>query len=797
MPNLDEMLRRAVALHQAGDFAGADPLYRQVVAENPHHADAWHLLGLLVHQQGSHTTAVVYLRMAIDLDPGQALFHHHLGSVYRALGDRVQAVAAFQAAIRLRSDNPESHNNLAVVLLDLGRNTEAETHCRRALELQPNYADACNNLGVALQQARKFASAAEAFSRAIALRPDYFQARRNLATVLMEIQRPADAAEHFERLAKLAPRDPELRCQAGVAWYAARRFAAAKAAYTAALALRPDLATAHYGLAAVLEDEGQLTEARSCYEQALRHRPQHASTHNNLGNVHKHLNRLDLAVDCYRRALEIDPRHFSALVNLSSALHEQGHQAESLRMYERAQSVREMPALVVRSRLMSPLIPASLEEATQEYGRLDRNLDELIATGMQLKNPAADVGMTPFYWAYLGCDVRPLLEKLSRFYRQAAPSLSFVAPHCQRARRDASRRRLRIGFLSRYFYDHPVGMHYSKLLASLPADRFEIVLIRQPGRIDVTAKEIEHCAHRIIPLGQDLAEVQQVVAQAELDVLLFAEIGMDPLTYYLAYSRLAPVQCVLPGHPMTSGVSTLDYFMSNRLLEPAGGAAHYTERLFQFNALPTLFVPPELVHRHSRTHFGLPESAPLYFCAQTLTKIHPDFDVLAARLLQADPEARLVLFAGNQQHWTVALRERLSRQLGPAIDRVMILPRQNLANFRAVLALADVVLDTVHFNGGTTTLEALAVGAPIVTLPGPFMRGRQTLACYLTMELMDCVAADEEDYVRIALRLAHDRPFRERVDREIMDRRHRLCDGEQLVSELAAFLQHATEQAIP
>lgn len=500
---------------------------------------------------------------------------------------------------------------------------------------------------------------------------------------------------------------------------------------------------------------------------------------------------MDLAADCYRRALEIDPRHFNALVNLSSALHEQGHLAQSLQMMDSARSVRNTPALTVRRRLLSPLIFTSLDAAAEEYERVERNLDELLAAGIELADPAAEVGTTPFSWAYWGRNVRLLVEKLAQFYRKAAPSLSFVSPHCRRALSDPARRRLRIGFLSRYFYDHPVGMHYARLLDNLPKDRFEVVLIRQPGLNDTTAQESERCAQQIIPLGQVLAEVQQAVAQAELDVLVYAEIGMDPLTYSLAYSRLAPVQCVLPGHPITSGIGTIDYFLSCASLEPDGGDAHYTERLVQLEALPTMFVPPELLHRRPRGYFGLPESAPLYMCAQTLTKIHPDFDALAARILQSDPAARLVLFAGNQEHWTIIMRERLARQLESAIDRVIVLPRQTLPDFRAALALADVVLDTVHFSGGTTTLEALALGAPIVTLPGPYMRGRQTLGCYRKMELMDCIAASGEDYVRIALQIAHDRPFREHLRQEIMVRRHRLCEPELLVRELAAFFEQA------
>ena len=264
---------------------------------------------------------------------------------------------------------------------------------------------------------------------------------------------------------------------------------------------------------------------------------------------------------------------------------------------------------------------------------------------------------------------------------------------------------------------------------------------------------------------------------------------MAPLTYFLAFARLAPVQCVSWGHPVTTGIPAIDYFISAKSIEPAVAQTHYSERLILFDPLPSYYFRP----RHSPTpltrgEFGFPDDARLYLCPQSLFKLHPDFDVVLATLLRRDPKGRLLLLSGIHKHWDRLLGARIAKAFPDIADRVIFVPRIPQEQFFRLLLMADVILDPPFFGGGNTSYEAFAMGLPIVTWPGEFMRGRVTEGCYRQMGFTELVADGPDSYVEIALRLANEREWREQMKAEIASRSHALYEDENVVAELEDFL---------
>ncbi len=267
------------------------------------------------------------------------------------------------------------------------------------------------------------------------------------------------------------------------------------------------------------------------------------------------------------------------------------------------------------------------------------------------------------------------------------------------------------------------------------------------------------------------------------------------MSYYLAFARLAPLQCVTWGHPVTSGISTIDYFISARHLEPEDGPQHYSEKLVRLSAPPTYLRPFNyLPSSQSRADFGLEATDHAYVCAQSLFKIHPEFDAILARILQQDSLGKLVLIGTREPVWQEQLLERFRQTMPDVWTRVHFVPRQTTNGLARLMQLADVVLDTTHFSGGLTTLEAFYVGQPVVTLPGRFMRGRVTYAYYRQMDMDDCVAHDADDYIRLALRLANDRSWREQMQALVRERQVRLYGNVGVVRELEQFLIDALQQ---
>jgi protein O-GlcNAc transferase len=267
---------------------------------------------------------------------------------------------------------------------------------------------------------------------------------------------------------------------------------------------------------------------------------------------------------------------------------------------------------------------------------------------------------------------------------------------------------------------------------------------------------------------------------------------MDPTTYTLAFSRLAPVQCVTWGHPVTTGIPTVDYFLSSELIEPEWAEEHYTEKLVRLKTLPFYYyrpVPPAPLK--SRRDFGLSDEHHLYACLQTLFKFHPEFDEILGGILRRDPRGRLVLIRGKHRHWEDLLTKRWAATIPDVLDRIQWLAPQPRADFLNLMAVSDVLLDTIHFGGGNTSYEGLGLGVPIVTLAAPFMRGRITYALYRKMGVMDCVAASPQQYADSAVALATDPSYREAVRARILAANGALFEDIAAVRELEEFFRSA------
>jgi predicted O-linked N-acetylglucosamine transferase (SPINDLY family) len=192
---------------------------------------------------------------------------------------------------------------------------------------------------------------------------------------------------------------------------------------------------------------------------------------------------------------------------------------------------------------------------------------------------------------------------------------------------------------------------------------------------------------------------------------------------------------------------------------------------------------------------GLPEDAIRYVCPQSLFKLHPDFDEAVGEILRRDPRGRLVLIEGNSQNWARPVKERLAAALPDGLDRVVMLPRMSEGRFFDLLRAADVVLDPFHFGGGNTTYETFAVGAPIVTLPGAFMRGRIVLGAYRQMGIDGPIAATPEEYVELAVGLANDRAWQARLSEEIRAAHPALYEDDGAVQALEAYFERAVAEA--
>lgn len=631
--------------------------------------------------------------------------------------------------------------------------------CRRALAIDPDLPEALCNLGGHLYDAGEVEAARELLERAVERRPEMVEALCNLGNVHHSLRNFAQSETLLRRALALAPMRAELHTNLGNALFGLRRF---------------DEALVHH-------------------QRAVDLAPASPVNLNNLGNILQKLDRHAEALARYRQAIAIDPKTPNYHENEASVLQGMGHYRESLDSMRRAIRLKGRPTLRVKETVIQPVIPHSQDEIDAARDHFRRGFERLLRDDVKIDDPLQRVNTTNFYLAYHGLPNRPLQELAARYYLQAVPNMDWAAPHCRgEARRQPRDGRLKIGFLSDFFREtHTIGRLYRGLIEKLPRDRFEVILL--PIGLEPTEAQtkFEAVADRVVRLPEVIETIRQMVGDLELDILYYADIGMTPFTYYLAFSRLAPLQCVGWGHPDTTGIPALDLFISAEPLEPPGAEAHYSERLLKLPRIPLCYTPPALPDGglRDRRQLKLPEDQRLYICAQTLFKIHPQFDDALAGILEGDDQGMLVFINSRNPSWAELLKARLAKRLGADIKRVLFLPPLGHADFLSLNGVADALLDTFHFSGGHTSLEAFAFDAPVVTWPGDFMRGRVTLGYYRQMGMEDLVASDAAHYVELALRLAKDRDWRQAMREKIRERKAAVFEDAASIEFLARALE--------
>ena len=486
-------------------------------------------------------------------------------------------------------------------------------------------------------------------------------------------------------------------------------------------------------------------------------------------------------------ALQLAPHDASCAARLADTLYLLGEQEQALAALRGANASAGDDAWRVKDLIMRlPPVYRSMEHLRAVRESYLSGLRELHERPLRIANPFGELRLTNFYLAYQGMNERETQTALASVLLRGAPALAYQAPSLERRTRSG---RLRVGFVSRYLGRHSVGMCYNLLISGLAArPELEVTVALLSGKRAAEATEMIPGA-RVLVLPGHLHGVRQALSELSLDVLVFTDIGMEPSTYLLAFGRFAPIQAVLAGHPLTTGIPTVDLFISSQANESAAADAHYSERLVRLRGIPVAIAPPPEVPACGRDAFGLPDSAHLYTCPMKLQKLHPEFDDAIAGILEADPKALILLFDDDlRSRWGRMVRARLASRLERHAGRVRFLPWMPFGRLLQLLGASDVVLDTFHFGAGTTAFYALASGCPVVTLPSAYLRGRHTLGYYTKMEMLECVAREPADYVNLAVRIGADRPYQHALRKRIAERRQALLGHEAVVEEFAGML---------
>lgn len=416
-------------------------------------------------------------------------------------------------------------------------------------------------------------------------------------------------------------------------------------------------------------------------------------------------------------------------------------------------------------------------------------------------------GLIPFayYCAYSPYNLKhiygPYYVALEQIYagelndvknRQGDAAMSFSIRNSSqfRVRKDAPKKKIRIGLLSRYFSAHSNTQAFEGLIYYLNRDQFEIVLIHRYGTVvDGVQIWLNGLADESVYLWESLECSLDLLLSLSLDILFFTDLGMDPYDFMIPALRSCPIQITGWGLPHTSGLTSIDYYLSSSLLESSEHQKEYVEQLVLLDGLPCCFMEKNLNYwRGSRDYFMLPSERVLLGCTQNFWKIHPDFDLILENIAHRLPDVVFVFVETSIEGSNQSFVDRFAKRAPLAFSQSLFLARARTADFLPLCDCFDVILDTPYYGAGVTAYMSMYVGSPTVCFAGSRLRDSTTAAIYRYLSIENAPIANSfSEYVEKAVNLACDFDLRLQIKKDTVAAASKLYDNQDYVRSFERF----------
>ncbi|MDR3476305.1 MAG: tetratricopeptide repeat protein [Devosia sp.] len=711
---LAQTYSRGLELHRQGKLTDAGLLYQQVLAVNPNHAEASHSLGMVLHQTGKSDVAERLIRRAIKEAPHNPVFHSNLGVVLLGLGRPAEAVDSYRRALKYDPEAPALYANLGAALLAMDRPADAVQAERRALRLKPGYAVAHAQLARALAALGRGEEAVMSFGQAVASQPGYIDAYVWWGDMLA-------ASDQLE---------------------------AAAAKYREAAALKPDHAGAHLGLAEVLARLGQHGLAADNFRAAAYVRPS-ARAYAGLARELVALERPDEAIDACRTGLRLadEPGLRQEIEALLVSLGGAVDAAESGKTLSDLERDEAQYRIAVGATPGNPVALANLASALSTLGRLE----EAVGYYRQAIEARPDYF---FAWSeylftinYLGDLGVAEMAAEARRYGELVETRIPPRPH--HPNDTNPERRLKVGLVSGDLHAHPVGRFLEAVVAAIDPATIELVVYHNAALTDQLTESLKASMpnwHQIERLSD--AELADRIFADGIDILL-------DLSGHTAHNRLlvfaakpAPVAASWIGYFATTGLRAIDYVLATRWVIPDDETGQWVERPWHLPETYLCFSPPRL-HVPLAPPPAFANGYVTFGSANNINKLNDRTAACWAEVLKAVPASKLLLRSRPLKDAAVAEQVRARFEaLGIAPDRLLLSAAENdygrhLGRYNDV----DIALDPFPYAGGTTTVEALWMGVPVLTLRGDRYVAHMGENILHNLEMPDWIAADIADYV--------------------------------------------------
>jgi predicted O-linked N-acetylglucosamine transferase (SPINDLY family) len=664
----------------------------------------------------------------------------------------------------------EQHRSAARDALRNKDYASAAKHFQLLVDQHPADIGALTSLAYAERQSGQIEKAISSLTQAAALDETRGEPHYMLSEILRDERRPRAAAEQLE-----------LAIRAG-----------------------SEFSFAYPDLVDLLIEIGERKRAIAACEQAMLVLPASERLMLLRANLATHEHDDETTLEYTRRALELSPGNVDARLGFGLALQRLGRTEEGLAQFERCFS--DAPEHVasrfawVMGHLPACVGPLALSPWDEQPFLAALAWFSEWAAAHQFDESSILGKYLPFLLAYREENHRQPLSQYGALCATLASSwqtkLALPLLPADASTQAAPSGRLRIGLVSPFFSRHSVWHAILKgWIKSIDRQRFELIAFHLSAVCDDETAWARQHVDLFEEQPGDAASWARKIAASRCDALIYGSIGMDELSSQLACLRLAPVQAATWGHPETSGLPTLDYYISGDLFEPADAQLAYSEQLVR---LPFLGVNYPLetseAARLDVTTLGLDAGLPILICPGTPFKYSPLHDQVLVDIARQVEGGQLVFFDSAFTSMANAFRARIEKTFidaGLAAERCCFVPWMDLRQFHGLMQAADVFVDTIGFSGFNTAIQAIACGLPVVTLEGSFLRGRLAAGVLHRMAMSDLVAPDRNIFVKLVVRLATERQFNAATRERIAVERGALFDDETPVRALEQFLSDA------
>ena len=652
---------------------------------------------------------------------------------------------------------------------------------KEILKTNPNFAGAHNNLGNVLHELGQFKKAVSCYEKAIQIQPNYTNAHYNLGSVLHELGEFQKAVSCYEKAIQIQPDYANAHYNLGLIFKELGEFQKAVSCYEKAIQINPNFAGAHNNLGNVLHELGEFQKAISCCKKAIQINPNFAGTHNNLGLIFKELGEFQKAMGCYEKAIQIQPNFVDAHNNLGAVYFELGEHQKAMGCYKK---VIQIEPNNLTSHWLSmntfPIIYKNLNEIDMYRKKFEddtKKINHLLDTEYQYTKKQIVDSMkssTNFYLSYQGRNDISLQKKYASLVERLTEK---IYPQFHQERRiNKSKKFIKVGFVSSFLKNHTVSTLFKNWIIKLNRNFFNIFVYYIGNKFDKTTTQIKESSNNFF----NHTEIDQLIGRIskdKLDILIYLDIGMDPMTQILASLRLASIQCTTWGHPVTSGFKNIDYFFSSELMKKNDSQKYFSEKLIN---LPGIGIDYDHcdISNIKKINIVKKLNKTIFLNLQSLFKLLPQDDHIYLDIIKKQPNCCFWFIHGLRNSISSIFKERIAKLFKKnnlSFDEYSIFyPRYEKDEYLSLIKQSDIILDSLNWSGGNTSLEAISLNKPIVTCPAEFIRGRHTYSILKKLNIEETIASSKKKYVEIAVKLSKDNDFRNSIINKIIKNKKKL-----------------------